>query len=284
MRQIPFAALVIALAALAFLVVSAPALAAPPHPTLATEDTMYTELPEVLVRAPRVTLDEILDRVARGEARRDSALRDQSFLATFRIVKPAERGKDKQDERVAETVARVYKKRPDKVRTVTIRQWRATKGKEKEDPVVLNFRPDMSEEIVNFAFRPEGRREYRYRIIGRDVRGGRVIYRIAFEPRSPIDLLPSGTVWVETSDFVIVRQEISFDRSPVPILIKGVRRMVIERASEDGHWLLKRVLLRAEATLPLPVVGRLFDISLRFDDYKVNRGIDDAFFQVEMKR
>src|SRR5437867_2555507 len=33
-------------------------------PTMAREDTMHTEVPEVLVAAPRVTLDEILDRVA----------------------------------------------------------------------------------------------------------------------------------------------------------------------------------------------------------------------------
>ena len=35
----------------------------------AREDTMHTEVPEVLVTAPRITLDEILDLVARGEAR-----------------------------------------------------------------------------------------------------------------------------------------------------------------------------------------------------------------------
>ena len=52
----------------ALLVATAPAGAQ--GPTLAVEDTMHTAVPEVLVRAPRVTLDEILDRVARGEKRR----------------------------------------------------------------------------------------------------------------------------------------------------------------------------------------------------------------------
>ena len=50
-------------------------------PTLAREDTLHTEVPEVLVAAPRVTLDEILDRVARGEARRESLLTEQAFTA-----------------------------------------------------------------------------------------------------------------------------------------------------------------------------------------------------------
>src|SRR5262245_38707792 len=81
-------------------------------PTLAVEDTMHTEVPEVLVEAPRVTLDEILDRVARGEARRESLLVDQTFLATFRIVRNTVGRKP--PETVQEIVARVYKKRPDK--------------------------------------------------------------------------------------------------------------------------------------------------------------------------
>jgi len=250
------------------------AAAAAPTPTLATEDTMYMELPEVLVTAPRMTLDEIIDRVAHGESRRESLLTDQSFTATFRVVRIGNKGKA--DNLVAETVARVYKKKPDLVRTVTVRQWRSNR---KRDAVGIDFRPNMSEEIVNFAFRPESRRDYRYRIVGRDVRGGRVVYRIAFEPRAPVDLLPKGTVWVETSDFVIVRQEIEFARSPAPLIIKNVRRMVVERAQEDGHWVLRRMLVRLEGTLPLPVVGKVFDVSLRFDEYENNHGIEDAFFK-----
>lgn len=249
--------------------------AAPPGagPTLATEDTMYTEVPEVLVTAPRVTLAEILDRVARGEARRDSLLADQSFTATLRIVRLERDGQKK----VQETVAQVYKKRPDHVRTVIVRHWNEKSDKNRH--VEVNFRPDMSEEIVNFAFRPEARRDYKYRILGRDLVGDHVIYRIAFEPRSPIDRAPSGMVWVDTNDFVIVRQEVDFLRSPVPVILKDVNRMVIERRQVDGHWVLSRVLLRAEMTIPLPRIGRAFDVTMRFDDYAINRGLDDALFR-----
>ena len=41
----------------------------------------------MLVRAPRVTLDEILARVERGERRRDSLMTDQRFLVTARLVR-----------------------------------------------------------------------------------------------------------------------------------------------------------------------------------------------------
>jgi len=274
-------------AALAFaaLALSAPTTASPPGtsapgPTVAVEDTMHTSVPEVLVRAPRVTLAEILDRVARGEARRDSLLKDESFRAVVRLV-ANQAGPAKQPELESETVLRVYKKRPDRARSVTLRQWERHPSKDKDGDKTVNirFRSDMSEEIVNFAFRPEARRDYRYRIVGRDLAGNHLIYRIAFEPRSPLDAeRPSGIVWVDTNDFVIVRQEVDFTRSPVPILLKGIHHMVIERTRVDSYWLLNRVMLRAELTIPMPKVGRSFDIGIAYDDYKVNSGLPDALF------
>jgi len=244
-------------------------------PTLAVEDTMHTELPEVLVSAPRVTLDEILDRVARGEARRDSLLTDIAFTATLRVVQ-GQRG-DQPPRLILETVSRVYKKKPDKVRSVTLRHWEL---KQKKDEVTeMNFSSGMEEEVVNFAFRPEARRDFRYRIVGRDLMGDHLIYRIAFEPRSLIDASnPGGLVWVDTRDFVIVRQELNFPRSPAPLVLKGIDRAVIERQQVDGHWVLHRLIMRASLTLSLPRIGRTFDMAMTFDQYAVNRGIADAVF------
>ena len=262
---------------IAALLATAPAPAAA-GPTVAVEDTMHTEVPEVLVRAPRVTLDEILNRVARGEARRDSMMHDQAFTITIRVV-----GKVMDEKKtpalLSEHVLRVYKKRPDKVRTVPLRDWEAHPDKKKGAGADIQVRTDMDEEIVNFAFRPESRRDFRYRIVGRDLLGNRLIYRIAFEPRSSLDpSMPSGLVWVDTNDFVILRQEVGFERSPVPLFLKGVNRMVIERQRVDGYWVLKRVLLRAETSIPLPRIGRSFDIGIMYDDYALNAGLDDSLF------
>jgi antitoxin (DNA-binding transcriptional repressor) of toxin-antitoxin stability system len=260
-------------------VVLAAALASP-GPTLAVEDTMHTTVGEVLVRAARVTLAEILDRVARGEARRDSLLRDQAFVATARVVAHAQEP-GRSPELMSETVYRVYKKRPDKSRADVLRRYEAHPPKDKgpRGRAEIRFGPGMSEEIVNFAFRPEARRDYRYHIAGRDIVGGHVVYRIAFEPRSLLTPgNPSGLVWVDTNDFVIVRQEVSFERSPVPLLLERINRLVIERAQVAGHWLLKRVLVRATTTLPLPRLGRSFDLALQFDDYALNTGLDDSLF------
>ena len=246
-------------------------------PTMAVEDTMRTEVPEVLVRAPRVTLDEILSRVARGEARRESRMTDQTFTITIRVVGRVEDPK-KPPKLLVENVVRVYKKRPGKVRSVLLRNYRPKPDKKGDDPDI-QIRTGMDEEIVNFAFRPEARRDFQYHIAGRDVLGNHLIYRIAFEPRSVLDpTIPSGLVWVDTNEFVIVRQEVRFDRSPIPLFLKEINRMVIERQRVEDHWVLKRVLLRAETSIPFPQIGRTFDFGIFYDDYAVNTGLPDSLF------
>ena len=278
-RNLLLAAAIAALGAAVLAAAPRPALAQPPPagtgPTLAVEDTMHTEVPEVLVRAPRVTLDEILDRVARGEARRDSALQDVSFTATFRLVRNPDTEKTAQ--LFMEQVVRVYRKKPGKVRAVTLRYWEAKPSKHHDENI--EFSPSTEEEVVNFAFKPEARRDYRYHIEGRDLLGDHLIYRIAFEPRSRVgEPEPGGLVWVDTRDFVIVREELDFSQSPAPLILKGVDRAVIERQQVDGLWVLRRLLMRARFTVPIPRFGRAFDVAVQYDDYKINQGIDDAFF------
>ncbi len=261
----------------------AAALAAPPapgtSPTLAVEDTLHTEVSEVLVRAPRVTLAEILARVARGEARRESLLVDQSVLVTTRLVRNPTRARDTA-QLVHETVVRLYRKKPGKVRTDLLREYDA-QPKKRGAEMRVDFGPGMGEDIVNFAFQPGSWREFRYRIVGRDLVGGHVVYRIAFEPRSLLDpAVPSGLVWIDTNDFVIVRQEVRFERSPMPLLLKGIDRLVVERERVGSFWMLKRVLARIELTLPMPRVGRSFDFAINFDQYAINTGLDDRWFAV----
>lgn len=263
---------------LTLLATAPPALAAPRGPVLAVEDTMRTEVPPVLVHAERVTLAEILDRVAAGEARRDSALRDQSYLLTVRTVGHAADGRTPR--LVEEVVTRVYQRRPDQTRAVPLRHWRAKPPKERGARAEVRAEHGgMDESIVNFAFQPKARRNFKYRIAGRRILGDHVVYRLAFEPRSPLDVTePGGEVWVDTRDDVIVRQEISFRGSPVPLLLRGLDRMVVERQQVNGLWVLARVLARVRTTIPLPQYGTSFDLAIQFTDYTVNTGLPDSLF------
>lgn len=247
-------------------------------PVFAVEDTMHTEVPEVLVHASRVTLAEILDRVAAGEARRDSLLRDQSYLLTIRTVGHAADGRTPR--LVEEVVTRIYQRRPDQSRAIPLRHWRAKAPKENGPRAEVRAEGGgMDESIVNFAFQPSARRNFKYRIAGREILGDHVVYRLAFEPRSPLDVTePSGEVWVDTRDDVIVRQEISFRSSPVPLFLRGLDRMVVERRQVDGIWVLARLLARVRTTIPLPQYGTSFDLAIQFTEYTVNTGLPDSLF------
>jgi hypothetical protein len=278
----PFLAL--ATPALALAIALPAAAAEPPRapghgPTVAIEDTMRTEVPPVLVSAPRVTLDEILDRVARGEAHRDSLLNDETYLVTVRVV--GHTGEGQKPQLLEEGVAQVWKRRPGQSRTIQLRHWQLHPAKEKGVKVTVQTgaQADMSEEIVNFAFQPSARRDFKFHIVGRQVLGDHLIYRIAFEPRSPLALdLPGGTVWVDTRDFVIVRQELSFEQSPIPLFVRGIRHVVIERERVDDVWVLSRLLARVDMTLPMPRYGRSFDIGIQFTQYALNKGLPDSLF------
>ena len=248
-------------------------------PSVAVEDTMHTDVSEVLVRAPRVTLDEILDRVARGEARRDSLLQDQSFTATLRVMRNTIGRKT--PELFFESVSRVYKKKPDRVRTIELRKFEAQPDKDGKDgdDIDSDFSPGMGEEMVNFAFRPENRRNFRFVIEDRRLLGDHLLYTLRFEPRSALAVYePSGRVWVDTKDFVIVRQELDFRQSPVPLFLKGIRHLVVERTHADGFWVLSRMMVRVELTVPLPKFGRSFDFAMAMSDYTVNGGLPDSMF------
>jgi hypothetical protein len=254
------------------LTLAAPAPA--PGPTLATEDTMHTEVSPVLVTAPRVTLDEILDRVAAGEARRDSAMHDQVCTAALRVYRQGHGG---QMQLMEEGVWRVYKQRPDLVRSVPLRHELGPGVK--DDDMQADFTPDMGERIVDFAFQPSARRDFRYTIVGRDLVGGHLVYRIQFEPRTTLDdVRPRGVVWIDTNEFVIVREEMGFARSPVPLFIRQLDGLVVERQRVDEQWVLRRVLMDIDLTVPMPHVGRRIQFGMLFDDYAVNRGIDPAVF------
>lgn len=263
-----------------------PAAAADAPPVLAVEDTIRIAsgaLPEYVVTAPRVTLDEILRRVAQGEARRDSLMQDQSFtrvaLLTYR------EGDGSRPRLRMETAAKVFKQRPDRVREIELRR---RSDREDGADVRVTAGADMGEEIVSFAFEPRNRAAYDFRIVERHLVGDHVIYLVTFTPRSAVDPLPAGRAWIDTKDFVIVRQEFWYrDRSPAPLFLKSVDNCVIERTRVDGRWwVLERVVGRARLTSALRLLARLggdklpevMDFSLLFTDYRVNEGIPDSVF------
>jgi hypothetical protein len=277
------------LAALALVALAAafvaPLARAQGSPTLAIEDTMRVDLPQVDVHAARVSLDEILDRVARGEARRDSLMHDQAYTMVAFLTYVDTTKTPPVRKRQWESSSRVYKKQPNKVREVPYRTKTAFK---KDDNVSVSTGPGMREQLVSFAFEPRARSRYKFTIEQRLFVGGHLVYVLGFEPKSKIDPLPSGRVWVDTNEFVIGREEFWYrDRSPSPVFFKSIDSCVLERTKVDGQWwVLSRLLARVELTSAARFMAKaarqslppIVDFTVVMQDWKVNRGIDDKIF------
>jgi hypothetical protein len=249
-----------------------------PPATLAVEDTLpapRVTLRELEVRARRASLDEILDMIVAGEARRDSLVQDQVYDCYARIV--ARRpGRADSVSTLMEQVSRVYQARPDRMREVVVRR----SGRQN---VQVSADRSMREEIISFAFHPGLRKLYRFRILGRDAAGGHLIYRLAFEPRSALYNLPEGRLWVDTNEFVIVREEFWYRGvSPAPLFFKSLDNCVVERALVDGrHWGISRILARASFTIPVGGIPPQGDMILVFSNHRINKGIDPAIFAAD---
>jgi hypothetical protein len=275
-----------ALAVVAFAaVLVAPLARAQGSPTRALEDTMRVDLPQVDVHAARVSLDEILDRVARGEAKRDSLMHDQAYTMVAFLTYVDTTKTPPVRKRQWESSSRVYKKQPNKVREVP---YRTKSSFKKDDNMSVSSGPGMREQLVSFAFEPRSRGRYKFTIEQRLFVGGHLVYVLGFEPKSKIDPLPSGRVWVDTNEFVIGREEFWYrDRSPSPVFFKSIDSCVLERTKVDGQWwVLNRLLARVELTSAARLMAKvarqplppIVDFTVVMKDWKVNRGIDDKIF------
>jgi hypothetical protein len=267
-----------------------PLIGVPGLPALAEEDTIPVPsvlLSTVFVNAPRVTLDEILRRVAEGEARRDSLMKDQSYTLTALVTYLDADGKAPTGaQHRYEYASKVYKKKPDKLREIPLIQ--RTNKKDKNDDWQVSAGPSMRENVVSFAFEPRARAQYQFTIEDRRYLAGHVVYVIGYRPRSNVDPLPTGRVWVDTNDFVIVREEFWYrDRSPEPLFLKRIDSCVVERSLVDGKWwVVTRALARVQLSSAIQVMSKLardpvtptVDFVLTRTDWKVNQGIDDAVF------
>lgn len=264
------------------------------RPTLAVEDTIpplvAEPYPEILVNAPRASLDEILARVAAGEAHRDSLIDDTAFTALMRVVGHEGDGDKARTWVYWDAVARVYRKRPDKVRVIRLKEqaYEQDGTPKKDSNVNVDFDADLSEQFIAFAFDPTMRDRYRFSIDKRSLVGEHVVYEIAFAPRSALDPFPTGRVWVDTNDFVILREEFWYrDRSPAPLFIERIDNCVLERAKiDDRYWVLSRLLARATFSDAIRLIGKVSgekvpktcDLAFQQTEWIINGGVPDSLF------
>ncbi|MEZ5064598.1 MAG: hypothetical protein R3B81_07660 [bacterium] len=89
--------------------------------------------------------------------------------------------------------------------------------------------------------------DYRFEIRSREIVDDRVIYEVALEPKSDFEIAPKGVIWIDSTEFRILREEFEFgDRVPMPLFVKSVGPFVRERVRIGDTWAWSRFLIRVE--------------------------------------
>ena len=61
-----------------------------------------------------------------------------------------------------------------------------------------------------------------------EIVGKRVIYEVRLEPKSDFEIAPSGRIWIDTSEYQILREEFDFgERVPLPMFVKRIGPFVV---------------------------------------------------------
>lgn len=268
-RRTPHPRSALRLAALG-IVLAAPALAgetvAPDVPAetprphrwiFAAEDTAripaFFEMSEIEIRADRLRIGDIVRQcIEREEDLRDRIETHEYTMVSTSVLSYGGSGPDADRQRVVEEADRVFFRKPHEERKVPLRRasYAMEHGERKEwtpdedeDPAIRVSYDDLSD----LPFYLEDKDEYDFEILSREIVGDRVIYEVRLTPKSDFEIAPTGTIWIDTSTFSILREEFDFgDRVPLPMFIKRIGPYVRERERIGDLWVWKRIVIRVE--------------------------------------
>jgi hypothetical protein len=275
----------------------------PPPPVLATEDSIRQyELPEpIRVRATRVPLLEIIRKAQEGERHKYDGLSTLAFTQLVKVTISFEKPKPRTE--IHEVVQRIYYQAPSSWREVTLRDEEyeidadgvrkplddtTGPGGKKKRGVRIDVDSDEEERDAD---RDAGRGlarlpdyldrldRYDFEILHRSVRPDQVVYEIGFEPKSDFEILPKGRMWILTGRYQVVREELRFNKLPMPGILKDVDLVTREWQEIDGRWVQKRITGRALIGLPgFLRAPTQIEVSVSFDQYAFNPTLDPALF------
>jgi hypothetical protein len=255
-----------------------------PRWIFAVEDTLdlpaFFEMTPLEVRGDRMKIGDIVQRcIEREEELRD---RIETYEATV-VSKTIYRigpGEDPKRTMVVEQVEKLFFRQPDIERTVPLKRdvYEIEDGERKawdeEDAALeIGYR-----DFNDLPFYLADAADYDFRILSRDIVGDRVIYEVSLKPRSDFEIAPEGTIWIDASNFQILREEFDFgDRVPLPIFIKRAGPFVRERERVGDLWAWRRILIRIDLRMGYlrwleKDIPDEVQVQVEFRDHRMNEG------------
>jgi len=261
--------------------------------TYASEDTLpiYVYDATVEVSAKRMSLEEIIELCIEAEKKKYDDVEDAQFTTTERAVLIFGDADDPDAKReIEEEITRTYVSRGGKVVTVPLHSDHYVLERDDEGTLVRKPKDEdedgaddevevrveaANEALVDLPFFFEELEDYDFEIRERRQADGRVLYRIAFTPRSDYAPLPTGEFWIDTHDFQLFHVDLTFmDNVPAPLFLKGIDFFSIEKKRVEGRWVYDRIMGRVQLRkIPFVPIPQSVELLVQFDDYRVNQGV-----------
>jgi hypothetical protein len=112
---------------------------------------------------------------------------------------------------------------------------------------------------------------YNYELAGRHLLGEHLIYEVRFTPKSRFAALPSGTVWLDWSDFVIRRLEAEYrDAVPMPLFLRAIPWFRMRRVQCGDTWFVQDMMARIELQEVWPGIPASVELHIRLLDYTLD--------------
>ncbi|MBD3161781.1 MAG: hypothetical protein GF346_05895 [Candidatus Eisenbacteria bacterium] len=231
--------------------------ASPPRLLLAEEDTLdltgIWEIDPLEVRADRLRIGDIVQRcIEQEEALREKIEAHRYTQSLKTVLHVGGYGEEADRLLVFEEVDRVTTDR-EGVRSVALHRDRYVLEDGERRPPDEEEEDENSSVGVSFGdinelpFYLEDESAYDFEIRSRRIAGNHVIYEVRFVPKSDFEIAPQGTIWIDTADFRILREEFDFgDRVPMPLLIRSLGPVIRERERIGDLWVWKRILVRVD--------------------------------------
>ncbi|MDX2474730.1 MAG: BamA/TamA family outer membrane protein, partial [Candidatus Krumholzibacteria bacterium] len=233
---------------------------------LAFEDTFSFDpgSPDtVLVSAPRVTVEDVIAAIGRRMEYDNYRMADVEYTTLITQVVREQPGVEGGDYQVEEYALR-YHQDGEKGEQV-VKLWERSRKfenfemveEETDEEMKAEFLPNQGQIIESMPFSSGGAGRYNYTILDRQMVGNNLIYKIGFEPKSRFEALPSGTIWVDYSNWVLRKIEARMTGAvPYPMFLKSVPVYRLSQERFGEFWFpteaYMRINLRKVPLLPIP--------------------------------
>ncbi|MFQ5599466.1 MAG: hypothetical protein ACE5G2_02800 [Candidatus Krumholzibacteriia bacterium] len=237
------------------------------------------------VTTRKLTLREIIARCHEGEKTKLGGHTDMTYTMTIRAIVRWKKKKEIRDEVFrgyadADGTTRIVKL-DDSFRKYELRDgsWVLDEDADEEESRV-EVSASAHSDFAKIPFFLEDEHEFDFTLLERTVEVDHVIFKIGFKPKSDFKALPSGTVYVDTDNYRIIHEQFTFEQSPFPLFLKGIKR-ISRHWSElpGGEWVATRLFM------DIDLRGGWFDaipdnvaLALHRDDFRFDEGYDARIF------